>query len=245
MGLARRGWAWEFLRRNPTFRAQYVNRDVAAEGADKWGLLKLEDPDRDARCAQVFWHEADCPSVLPLISSECENEPAFDIRKIACKVHIVEISQGKSAVLFLQDGRTLQVMVSGSSTLENATLLTPATVTPGLIATRTASFRRFNDLVHYGYLRQTLYPPEPRAPRLAKVLAALDGSLAELPHREIASLMFSKGRVDQNWGGGLDHMRDQVRRAVSYGHALMAGGYRQFLTPTFKGRRDPDLKRDL
>jgi hypothetical protein len=105
-------------------------------------------------------------------------------------------------------------------------------VAPENISARTSSFRRFNDLMQHGRLRQTLYPPEPRAPRLLNVLTALDGSLAGLSHREIAMLMFRRERVEADWGGRQHHLRDQVRRAIGYGHVLMDGGYRQFLRPT-------------
>jgi len=67
-------WAWEFLRRNPAYRADYL----AAEGtyptretlhtgsvlytmtqpqsrAEKWGLLSFADPDKRAINADVFW----------------------------------------------------------------------------------------------------------------------------------------------------------------------------------------------
>src|SRR5580658_4569286 len=72
------GWAWEFLRRNPTYRAawhQHAKNDGAAGPADiklisrrapdpdaqLWGLLAFENPDLPALEARVFWSPKVCP----------------------------------------------------------------------------------------------------------------------------------------------------------------------------------------
>ena len=67
-------WAWEFLRRNPAYRADYVaarntfpHRKILSTGSvlytmqrpqtltQKWGLLSFANPDRRAIDADVFW----------------------------------------------------------------------------------------------------------------------------------------------------------------------------------------------
>lgn len=72
-------WAWEFLRRNQDYRADYARaretlptRQTLATGsvfyienrfeerAEKWGLLTFADPNKIALNADVFWH----PEVL-------------------------------------------------------------------------------------------------------------------------------------------------------------------------------------
>jgi hypothetical protein len=68
---------------------------------------------------------------------------------------------------------------------------------------------------------------------LIKVLRALDGSIAGLPHREIAVQLFGKESVDREWGHKRAHLSDKVRRAIAYGQNLMTGSYRQFLRPTY------------
>ena len=57
--LSAEGWAWEFLRRNPFYRRDYVafsqaDQGVAAGEALRWGLLQFSDPDIDARMAADF-----------------------------------------------------------------------------------------------------------------------------------------------------------------------------------------------
>lgn len=67
-------WAWEFLRRNPDYRADYMsardtypNRSILHTGSvlytmqqpqtlvERWGLLSFADPDQIAIDADVFW----------------------------------------------------------------------------------------------------------------------------------------------------------------------------------------------
>ena len=74
-----------------------------------------------------------------------------------------------------------------------------------------------------------LYPPERRAPRLTKVLIALDCWQEQQSYRDIAVRLHGQRRVDEQWNDPRDHLRDQIRRAVYYGRNLMTGGYRQFL----------------
>ncbi|HEY4971175.1 MAG TPA: DUF6499 domain-containing protein, partial [Steroidobacteraceae bacterium] len=75
--LPRTAWAWEFLRRNPEYRRVYAAHlgDVtdrglpSHRGALPWGLLRLEDPVRDVRTANVLWQMKVCREVLPLAAS--------------------------------------------------------------------------------------------------------------------------------------------------------------------------------
>lgn len=236
--LSRRGWAWEFLRRSPGYRAAFQRQEASVADAAQWGLLKYEDPQRDAKDAVVFWRADDCPGVLPLVTvrdDEYAIPVSLDFGHLICRVDRHHHERGdKIDFLFSEADRFLQVSIKGAASLiKDAPLMMSALENPGNVTARAASFRRFNDLMQHGHLRQTLYPREPRAPRLINVLKALDGSLAGLPHRDIALQIFSKERVETDWGRKQHHLKDKVRRAVAYGQALMDGGYRQFLQPTY------------
>ncbi|MDZ5698674.1 DNA -binding domain-containing protein [Chelativorans sp. M5D2P16] len=78
-------------------------------------------------------------------------------------------------------------------------------------------------------LPDRLFPPEARGNRLRFVLQALDGSLAGASHREIATALLGKQRVQADWTDPGDHLRDRIRRAIRRGHMLMNRGYRDFL----------------
>ncbi|WP_184878885.1 DUF2285 domain-containing protein [Mesorhizobium sangaii] len=86
-----------------------------------------------------------------------------------------------------------------------------------------------NSLTAHGRLPTTLFPPEARGRRLRFVLQALDGSLAGASHREIVEALIGQPPVQADWKDPRDNLRNRIRRAIHRGHALMNGGYRDFL----------------
>jgi hypothetical protein len=236
--LSRRGWAWEFLRRNPEYRAMYNAGGGSA--AANWGLLHFADPSLDALTADVFWHPDDCTDVLPM--TFCADEDVatgvtLDLRRLSCRIAFASDQEvQRRDILFSEEGRFLQLAIFGDGNWKGATLMVAALDEPNTVMARTASLRRLNDLLFNKTMRKVLYPPESRAPRLINVLFALDGWLAQLPQREIAATMFGKARVEREWNDPRENLRDQVRRAIGYGQDLMNGGYRQFLRLTFARR---------
>jgi len=228
-GLSRVGWAWEFLRRNGQYRIHYANDDTNVL-AD-WGLQYFENPDLDSRYAAVFWRPDICSAVLPMTATPLvELIDAFDLNSLKCSTKIVATPEANRAdVLFQQDGRFLQLAVEGAQSLSGMQLLASVVPMPEHPTGRILALRRFANLVTSGGLQSNLYPAERRAPRLMKVLQALDFWLAQRSYRDIAVRLFGEARVEREWNDPGEHMRDQVRRAVHYGRGLMEGGYRQFL----------------
>lgn len=240
IGLSRRGWAWEFLRRDPAYQIAHEDRDGDPLRIATWGLLHPADPSRSAIEADVFWRVDDCPEVLPMAFTREPNLPAgytLKLDGLSCHVaHAADDGVGRRDILFREQGRTLQLAVFGDGGLSEAQLVVPALNDPHAVMARTASLRRLNDLLYNKTMRSALYPPEGRAARLIKVLAALDGWLTGAPQREIATQMFGAARVEREWNDPGENLKDQVRRAISYGQGLMLGEYRQFLRLTFARR---------
>ncbi len=241
-GLSRLGWAWEFLRRNPTYIQAFQDTDRPALAVDQggtdaalvWGLLRFENPLLDARKANVFWQLDLCREILPLTASPMRRGTEVNtlrLDKLQCRSTVQSLGDdGRRDVLFAQDGRFLQLAIFGDTPLMEALLLTPALPASHHRASRFLAVRRLADLVGSGQLRPSLYPRERRAPRLTRIAQALDGWLAHASYREIAIALFGAARVERDWSDTGDHLRDQIRRAVRYGRDLMEGGYRQFLT---------------
>jgi hypothetical protein len=67
--------AWEYLRRNPSYRAAWHLRDlsVAETAGHDWGLLRLIDPDLDARAVNPIW-QPDPPTTMRVIRSSSATE---------------------------------------------------------------------------------------------------------------------------------------------------------------------------
>ena len=229
-GLSRVGWAWEFLRRNARYRQQYADRTASAR-PEEWGLQYFEDPDLDSRRAAVFWRPDACSAVLPVTAIPlAESTKALDPSQLKCSTTIVPATNcDRADVLFQQQGRILQIAITGTRALVGVQLLVPLVPMPQHSAGRVLALRRFANLVTSSALQANLYPPERRATRLTKVLQALDLWRAQRPYRDIGVHLFGEARIDLEWNDPGDHLRDQVRRAVYYGRTLMEGGYRQFL----------------
>lgn len=228
--LPKLSWAWEFLRRNPRYRADCSAANscsVVAAGA--WPLLRLIDPAEDALSAEVFWRKEACGSVLPLASTlHAADEPtrSFSLDEVRCRVRVIDEGDVHH-VLFSQDGRSLQLEVHGP--LNGAVFLTPALLRQEMASDRLVAMKRLNDVVNSGILRPELYPPEARAARFVTLISVLDGLLLNLSHRDIAIRLFGLDRVAQDWSHPGNHMRDHVRRAVLSAREMMESGYRRLL----------------
>jgi hypothetical protein len=229
--ITRVSWAWEFLRRNPDYRAAYA-QNASDDMAASWGLRYFEDPLLDARHASAYWLPEWCSAVLPvaaraLLPSEVNS---FDPGTLNCRTRVRPRTGKASAdVLFNSEGRLLQLEVSGAAQITDVALAAVVIPMPEYPSARALAIRRFTNLVTSGTLQSMLYPPERRAPRLTKVLIAVDYWQERKSYRDIAVRLHGQRRVDDQWNDPRDHLRDQIRRAVYYGRNLMAGGYRQFL----------------
>lgn len=158
----------------------------------------------------------------------CAADP-LGIGELSCRTTILTLADGSEHVLFAEGGRRLQLAISGGSLLAGDRLLTDALPDPAIAPARLLALRRLADLRHHRTLRPVLYPPDARGARLVGVLRALHGWLAGAAFRDIAIALFGEARVDRDWNDPGDNLRDQVRRAVKRGRALMEGGWRRFL----------------
>jgi len=74
-----------------------------------------------------------------------------------------------------------------------------------------------------------------RQRRIARALRASDASTDGATHREIAEVLLPGQRIaDRDWE--THEVRDQIKRLVKTGFALVQGGYRALLRPRFRKR---------
>ena len=169
--------------------------------------------------------------VLPLLTGARPQEAiraAINLDRLRCRMTTIEEAAGATHILFAERGRQLHLAV-GVDRAAGRDLMTPALAPMPLTVKRTLALRRLSDLAEHGELRSHLYPAEPRAPRFARILQALDGVLAGARHRDIAVSLFGERRVAQDWASPDNHLRDHVRRAVAQGRSMMAGGFIRLL----------------
>ena len=237
--------AWEYLRRHPEYRLDWLRRgrrpQPAHQAAHLWGLRLLEDPELDARDAHPAWFP-DHDGVLQLYP---DADPPMDAIVFAfwslpgskCLIH-----DGKRLMLVLRwpgyslrlaiapglaDGMAFAYAIRACAQLQGLAamlqqLSTAADVAPAAMASARPSLPVLQEL---------------------HTLQALDAALAGASLREIADGLFGEdAAADWYSDGGL---RSKVRRLVQRGEALMRGGYRRLaqLPPLEKGRFEGDAKR--
>lgn len=219
--------AWEYLRRNPDYRLDWLRRRRRLDAAERWGLRLLEDPALDARDAHPVWfpdHEA-----VVQLYPDADPPPdavAFAFWRIPGHKHLTH--DGKRLVLVahwpgcclrfalapgLDDGMAYAYAIRASAM--------PCARCQALAA-ELDTLAVVGDAAPAAMARPR---PSPAALLELHTLQALDATLAGASLREVASGLFGADVVAAGWyaDGGL---RSRVRRLVRRGQSLMRGGYR-------------------
>lgn len=220
--------AWEYLRRHPDYRRDWLRCHSLPDAAHAWGLRLLEDPALDARDAHPDWFP-DPAGVLQLYP---DGDPppaadAFSFWHIPGHKHLIH------------DGMRLVLTADWPGCCVRFTLA------PGLAdgmaylyairacATVCTSYRTITAKLDMLAMADATIPaaararPTPAALLELHTLQALDAALAGASLRETATGLFGAEAVSDGWhaDGGL---RSRVRRLVRRGQSLMRGGYRRF-----------------
>jgi hypothetical protein len=226
-------FAWEFLRREPTYQADYQSMVSAgattsemSERVAHRGLECAVAPNLRADCAPVVWQPdlnpttvivAPAPNKFAKARSISELTPAFSCCSAdgehwllgqgsdALSVKLIDGANttGPSAVVIPFDS-SYNMRVEAALCLGNAM----ANGTPGRAPeTLTAQQRS----------------------RLKLILRALDGRLADYSYREIAKVLFGPDSVPDGDAWNDHPLRTQTRRLCKRGEDLMRGGYLDLL----------------
>lgn len=236
--------AWEYLRRNPRYRADYGryadDRDDEAAHAATWGLRLLEDPARDARYAQPAWLPD--PDGLPQLhpdAASAPDAPVFALWGMPGRKQLAHDGQRLLLTAYRPEG-TLRVALSPA--LEHGMAYAHGLAGGARLRERwratAITMERFDG--YYGrYGRDVVRPSvyghahaHNRPDRIAllhmRSLQTLDGLAAGATQREIAQAIFGAAVVAERWHD-LGELRAQVRRLARRGQALVDGGYRRLL----------------
>ena len=225
--------AWEYLRRHPDYRLDWLRRHRGPDTAHRWGLRLLEDPALDARDAHPAW----LPGHAAVVQLYPDADPPLDAATFAfwrIPGHKQLLHDGKGLALIARSpGHCLRFALAPG--LEDGMAVAYAHRGEAAAPTR-------------GHALQAALAaakPRPTPTTLLELhsLQALDATLAGASLREVAEGLFGVDAA-ANWysDGGL---RSKVRRLVRRGDALMRGGYRRLaqLSPLEKGRFEGDAKR--
>lgn len=220
--------AWEYLRRHPDYRHDWLRRRRQPDAANHWGLRMLEDPALDARDAHPAWFPGHpCTAQLHPDIDPPSDATAFEFWRIPGQKQLVH--DGRRLMLAARwPGCCLRLTLS--SDLEDGMAYVYAIRSCDMPCARHCMLRTELDklaISSEGTLAAVVRPrPAPTALQELHTLQALDGTLAGASLREVAEGVFGTDAVVKGWyaDGGL---RSRVRRLVRRGLTLMRGGYRR------------------
>lgn len=219
--------AWEYLRRNPDYRRDWLRRRRRLDAAHRWGLRLLEDPALDARDAHPAWFP-DHDAVVQLYP-DADPPPdayAFEFWRVPGRKHLIH--DGKRLVLVsrwpgcclrlalapgLEDGMAYLYAIRACAT--------PCARYRALVA----ELDKLAVLLDSEPTAMTRQRPSPVQLQELHTLQALDATLAGASLREVAEGLFGVDAVAADWHAD-SALRARVRRLVRRGEALMRGGYR-------------------
>ncbi|MCA8070573.1 DUF7011 domain-containing protein [Burkholderia vietnamiensis] len=220
--------AWEYLRRHPDYRRDWLHRRRQPEAAQAWGLRLLEDPALDARDANPVWFPDH--DVLLQLYPDADPPPeadAFEFWRIPGHKHLTH--DGKRLVLVSRwPGCCVRLALAPGLADGMAYLYAIRAC-----AAPCASYRTITAELDKLAVVDATVPaaaarcrPAPAALLELHTLQALDAALAGASLRETAAGLFGDEAVATSWyaDGGL---RSRVRRLVRRGQSLMRGGYRR------------------
>lgn len=239
-------WAWEWLRRNEDYQAdwrrdqralrrrrrmpQAASRRSLKDRGRRWGLMFLEDPDLSARDAMVFWRAdflasvlragARPPTATPLAPFTLWTEPG---RKA------IAIGPEGAQVIIATDGETHRLLFESPGELADELALELRLDAPDGDREQFDAARRFL-FAREGESPRRL-PAHPRAPLMMRMLQTVDGRTAGASLREIAEVLFGPDEVAAEWGRS-DRLKARVRYLERRGMAFVRGAWRVLLRPS-------------
>jgi hypothetical protein len=222
--------AWEYLRRNPDYRRDWLRRRRRLDAAHRWGLRLMENPTRDARDAHPLW----CPDPESVLRLYRDDDSPPD----AMRFEFWRIPGHKQ---LLHDGKHLTLISRWPAHCVRFTLTqgiedgVPFAYALRACATPSARYRVLlavvNQLAEAGASTPAAFVrarPTPTALLELHTLQALDAALSGASLRQIACGMFGAAAVARDWYAD-GSLRSRVRRLVRRGQSLMRGGYLRLL----------------
>lgn len=246
MGLRRRDWAWEFLRRNPKFLeeayAHYhtVQRSMSCIAdskvlhlyepcplAETWGLMFFPNPDQPAPRADVYWLSGWDPAIVAMEVTSRQNGEVDKMKAVidGCQIDVLRDPYGTEHLLTRGTFSTAQSICSGKSLLHarEPVKVTLDTRGPGRMHRAYDAYKLAEEILHPGPFKWT-----DRTIRLRNALICLDANVAGLSLRDAAEIIYGHARVETDWSHQRS-MRDRTRSYSRMGQTLADGAYRRLL----------------
>jgi hypothetical protein len=227
-------FAWEWLRRDPGYRAAAeraigkVSASATGELADaaRWGLHAFEAPSFGAPAARPVWRAEIHPHVLEVDAAPAaEACDMFELARLSGMTTLITAA-GQREHLLISDGlRTIRLDALSGSLRHGPVRLRYRLAGLGSVERPLLTLRRLLALWRTGRFAAGLHPVEARASRFVLMLRAWDALASGATQREIAAELLSVEAGEARWRVSAPTVRSRVQRLVRNARAMAAGEY--------------------
>ena len=230
-------FAWEWLRRNPAYRAaaertskrrSTFRETEAAPGM--WGLHAFVPPCTTVPEARPVWRAEVHPFVLCVDAHPAGGEDLFDLGRFAAVSTLVPAVDGREHLLISDGFRSIRIDVMAGSLCGGRAELCYRLAGLKSAERPLLTLRRLFALWQTGRFCRSLHPKEARAKRWMLMLRASDALAAGAEQREIAAVLFSEEARQPRWRVQSPSVRSRAQRLVQSARAMAAGGFWSLLS---------------
>lgn len=233
----RAAFAWEWLRRQPTFRDAALDAigrregDGSAEEAKAlaWHLHRFEDPRLPAMLARPVWAASAHPWVLGAFAERSgPDEDSFVLEQFMALAKIVESRAAQH--LLLSDGyRSIRLDVTGVSLVSPPVRLLFDVSGIRALERPLLVLRRLRSLAIGRRFSVSLHPQVRQARRLVTLLRAFDALDAGASHADIAAGILSRDFDRQRWRVHSPSLRSRAQRLANAARRMGNGEFWRLL----------------
>ena len=190
-----------------------------------------ETPDRPATDARLFWRPDLDASVVDIDAATAspDDPDAFDVGQFDDLVTLLRHTDGHESLSFSDGVHHLQLEIVEGSVTAGPVRLHYRLSGFRFVEAQALTVRRLAQLRRLGRFPRNLFPPEPRAHRWVMALRAYDGMADGASHRDIATVLFGKQTVHDDWSGRSGYLRLRIQRLIRGAEKMVCGGYRELL----------------
>ena len=238
-------WAWEWLRRNPSYRAA-ANRALEPQSAgaldcgaalprpEEWGLHAFEQPSSSVPDARPVWRRAFLPHVLTVTARPGRGaDDLFLLERLETFATVITDASSAEHLLLSDGFRTLRMDVISGTLMSGTVRLSFQFEGLNRLEAPLLALRQLLALWQTGQLSRRLHPAETRSQRWILMLRAHDGLAAGAGQRELAERLISTEAAAPRWRVRVPSVRSRMQRLVREAARMAAGGYLSLLA----GRR--------
>ena len=229
-------FAWEWLRRDPEYRA--VNDGTFMGGGngeapgrpDRFGLHAFLSPRLSAPRARPLWRADVFPFVLEVEARKARDDAdAFDLARFAATATLLSGCRGREHLLISDGLRVIRLDVVAGSIAQGAVELRYRLRGFAAAQRPLMTLQRLMALRCTGRFSRSLHQAEARAGRWILALRTRDALAAGADQRKIAAVLLSAEVGEPGWRTHYPSLRSRVQRLVRAARSMEAGGFRRLL----------------